>query len=412
MMLFCFGSYKTIGSERPIDPEKSKATYIEWNSVPLWDNETVAAIASTNFTGKGIETWIILGKIVSGERDPWLWPFSKESIWNMPIGSHAIYVDANFEAANHVGVDIQHILELSVQYPDREVLGTEVWGPGRCNGKSPIGIALRVPDNWIVPDAGSSPYGLTPNSNFALRLPDSDIVFEGCQITRCVEAGPVYLPLWMKIEKNRKYQSLTGDGLSGGGQGASGMSALGGTIRLGEFVNENPIRHAIKINPWAKKYCYYHDTLPGFKWPAVGADSYAKEQYSGTNRHILMGSLLAIPPHLTADAVGLETIPGRKLFFAMQNYGVYFTEDAAWDTWDLIVERDVELEFKETFGFSMSSVIWNNEVNKLMKALSVVVNNMPDQIGGGGAPLQPYAPKFRDNRSTQFRDNRSSQTKE
>jgi hypothetical protein len=107
---------------------------------------------------------------LSGFRDPWLWPFSPNSIWNQPIGSNAIYVDANFQAAGHVGVDIQHILELHDHYPVRQVLGTEVWGPGRCNGTQQLGFSIPVPDDWIVPDAGNSPYGLTPNSNFALRI--------------------------------------------------------------------------------------------------------------------------------------------------------------------------------------------------------------------------------------------------
>jgi hypothetical protein len=336
-------------------------------------------------------------KILEGERDPWLWPFSYHSIWNMPIGSNAIYVDAKLESAGHVGVDIQHILALESHFPKREVYGSEVWGPGRCDGTTYLGFTLKVPDNWIVPDAGSSPYGLTPNSNFALKLPNSDIVFEGSQLSRCIESGPVYLPTWMKYENNRKYQTIKGDGLNGGGQGASGMSALGGTIRLGELINEDSIRHALKINPWAAKYCFYHDTLPGFQWPAHSADNYAESQYSGKNPHLLMGSLLAIPPHIHIDSTGIETIPGKKLFFTMQHYGVYFTEDAAWDTWDIIVERGVEIEFEHQYGFSMTSDIWKNELNKMIKLLAVVVNNTPDNIGGGGTPMQPYAPEFQEN---------------
>ena len=332
-----------------------------------------------------------------GYRDPWYWPFSQNSIWNQPIGSDAIYSEAYFEAANNVGVDIQHILDLNDVYPVRDVLGTEVWGPGRCDGTQYLGFTLPVPDSWIVPDAGESPYGLTPNSNFALKLAGSDSVFEGSQISRCIEAGPVYMPIWMQYPNNRKYQSIKSNGLNGGGQGASGMSALGGTIRKGEFVSDNPIRHAIKINPWAAKYCYYNDTLPGYKWPAISADNYAGEQYAGENPNIVMGSLFAIPPQLTGESIGITTIPGNKLFFTMQNYGVYFTEDAAWDTWDVIIERDAELEFENTFGYSMNSETWENELNKLMQALSVVTNNSPDQIGGGGTPLQPFAPDFSEN---------------
>lgn len=331
-------------------------------------------------------------EILPGTRDPWLWPFSQNSIWNQPIGSEAIYVDANLKPANNVDFDIQHIMELSSEYPERQVLGTDVWGPGRCDGTNYLGFTLRVPDYWIVPDAISE--DVTPNNNFAFRLPNSNTVFEGNQVSRCVAAGPVYLPGWMNSPSNRSYQSIIGNGLNGSGQGASGMSALGGTIRLGEFISDEPIRHAIKINPWAAKYCYYHDTLPGFKWPATSADSYASTVYLGNDPNIVMGSLLAIPPDVTSESIGIKTFAGEKLFFTMQNYGVYFTEDSYGDYWGLIVERGVDNELLNEFGFSVSSETFINDMNKLMTALSVVTNNSPNQIGGGGAPIQPLAPDF------------------
>jgi hypothetical protein len=331
---------------------------------------------------------------LTGSRDPWLWPFSQTSIWNMPIGSGAVYEPANLGAAAHVGADIQIILELKATDPERKALGSSAWGPGRCDSVNDLNFKLRVPDDWIVPDAGNSPYGLTPNSNFAFRLPNSDMVFEGSKVARCQVGGPVYFPDWMVWPNNRKQQDIKGDGLKGAGQGASGMSALGGTIRLGAWTSDEPIRHAIKINPWAEKYCYYSSSIRGFKWPAISADSYAAAEYKGTNPNIVMGTLLAIPPDVTEESLNLTTIPGKKLFFTMQNYGVYFTEDAAWDTWDIIVERDAELEFQSAFGFSMSSNMWKNELNKLIQALHVVTNNTPATIGGGGNPLQPLAPVF------------------
>ncbi|WP_344929463.1 T9SS type A sorting domain-containing protein [Aquimarina addita] len=333
---------------------------------------------------------------VSNERDAWLWPFSKNSIWNQPIGSDAVYTEVNFENASNVGVDIQHILALNFEDPERAVVNAISFEEDRCGGTDNLGFTIKVPDTWVVPDAGDSPYGLTPNDNFAFRLSNSDIVFEGSQISRCMEAGPVHLPSWMQYPDNRNYQSIKGDGLAGGGQGASGMSALGGTIRKGELISEIPIRHAIKINPWAAKYCFYSEEIKGYKWPANDADNYASTEYKGTNQEVVMGSLFAIPPQVTPESVGLMTVAGEKLFFAMQNYGVYFTEDAAWDTWDIIVERDSELEFEEAYGFSMSSIIWKDELNKLMKALAVISNNSIDQIGGGGAPLQPLAPDFQE----------------
>jgi len=199
----------------------------------------------------------------------------------------------------------------------------------------------------------------------------------------------------MKWPANRKYQSLKGDGMQGGGQGASGMSALGGTIRLGELVGDKPIRHVIKVNPWAGKYCHYSSAIPGWKWPAKRADGYAA---SGYNRDgdpdIVMGSLFAIPPDVTEQSLDLKTAPGKKLFFTLQNYGAYFTEDAAWDVWDLIVERDAEIEFENEYSFSMKSDTWKAELNKLMQAVHVITNNSSSSIGGGGTPLQPLAPDF------------------
>jgi hypothetical protein len=334
-------------------------------------------------------------------RDPYLWPFASESIWNMPIGEGAQYKAVNLEPAGHVGADIQHLLRLSDADPERTVLDSPTWGPGRCTGTMELGIALRVPDAWLVPDAGpDNPYGLTPNSNFALLLPDGETVFEGSKISRCAVAGPVYLPEWMKYPANQKKQSIRGTGLGGGGQGASGMSALGGTIRLGELTGERPLHHAIKMNPWAAKYLHWSDAVPGYRWPAVSADSYAKDSYKPemygrtSDPSLVMGSLLAIPPDVTEAQIGLQTEPGKRLFAVLRDYGAYFTEDAAWDTWDLIVERDVEVEFEKAYGFGMGSAAWRDELNRLMVVLAVVDNNGPQTIGGGGKPRAQMAPAF------------------
>ncbi len=334
-----------------------------------------------------------------GERDPWEWPFEATSIWNMPIGSAAEFQYADLGAAANVGVDVQHLLELNADDPVREFYGSPGWEPVRCGGDDALGFSLPIPDDWIVPDVGDSPYGYTPNGTFAFRLPDSDDIAEGNMVSRCEPGGRVYVPKWKRYPDNRKIQSLRGDGLQGGGQGASGLSALGGTIRKGELTDDEPIRHALKINPYADVYCYYSEEIPGFRWPAVSADRYAPGQYSGTNPEIVMGSLFAIPRGITAECLGLESPAARKLFFTLQNYGAYFTEDAAWDVWDLIVERDVEVEFQEAFGISMSDKLWRDDVNKLMQSLYVVVNNGPESVGGGGEPLQPLAPGFGDSTS-------------
>lgn len=323
------------------------------------------------------------------------WPFSKTSIWNMPIGKDAVYKPANFEPANRVGVDTQHIIYLNGTEPNYPVWKSISW-ESRCGDSEYLDFDLQFPEDYIVPDAGSSPYGLTPNSNFAIILPDGERTLQGNRITRCETGGPIFLPEWKKFPNNRTLANLRGDGIENNrGQGATQMSALGGTIRLGELVSDEPIRHAIKINPWAEKVVHYSEERPGFKWPATRADNYAPEVYNkNADNDILMGSLFAIPPNITIEDLDLSTKPAEKLFFTLQNYGMYFTEDAAWDVWDIIVEEGAEPEFEATYGFSMNSDIWKEDINKLMRAVSVITNNEPETIGGGGEPRQPLAPDF------------------
>lgn len=346
---------------------------------------------------------LLIGFSANAQRNPLYWPFTKTSIWNMPIGSNAEYQPANFSAAGNVGLDIQHIIITNENDPIVEVTQSPTFLSGRCSGTIKLGFSVPFPRATIIPDAGDSPYGGTPNSNFAIIYPDGETVLQSSQISRCEPDGPVYMPDWLKYPANRTETSIkTGDGLiDSDGQGASGMSSLGGTIRLGELIGHRPLRHAIKINPYANTYVHYSDEKPGFKWPAKRADGYANDpsrpniMYNkNADPNILMGSLFAIPPSITPESLGIQTVAGLILFETLQNFGMYFTEDAAYDTWDIIVEEGVGVEFTQTYGFSMHSDLWEDEINTLMQALHVITNNTPSSIGGGGIPLVSLAPDF------------------
>ncbi len=177
------------------------------------------------------------------------------------------------------------------------------------------------------------------------------------------------------------------------------MSTLGGTIRLGELTNEEPIRHALKIKLHVVKYLSPDGS--GFRWPAKTA-SWNASSYQGTNPNLVMGSLLAIPPSIMPESLGLTTEAGKKIFFALQNYGAYIVEDTGWDAYDIVIENGVEAEVMAKYGFNMYSEpgmenfdpTWKEEFNKLMVALNIVTNNTSTTIGGGGTPLQPLAPEF------------------
>jgi hypothetical protein len=188
-----------------------------------------------------------------------------------------------------------------------------------------------------------------------------------------------------------------------GAHGGSGLSCIGGTLRVGELVpGAGPIRHALKVNLYAARNLYYDEETRGFRWPARKADGYAANNY-GTKgkppKACRMGALLALPPHLTDEALGLETEPARRLAQALRDYGAYIVDDTAWDVYALVTEWGpagrVKDEFKIAWGFEINpghgNNPWSRDMDRLFTNLHVVDNNGPDRIGGGGEPRVPLA---------------------
>jgi hypothetical protein len=320
-------------------------------------------------------------------RDKWLWPFASTSIWNMPIGSGAVYTPANIQKASYAAADREYFYKVKASDPLRPVYSPGSWGPGRCTGTQSMGISLPIPDNLIVPDATSNPYS-TPNNASAFLMPDGKTIEQFEPLTRCEAGGSVYgwRNPWGGVD-------IYGDGIKGGHFG-SGLSSIGGSIRLGELLNNQPIRHALKVLIWAEKYLYYSAAVPGYRWPADRADSYAANKYHGTNPKLVQGALLAIPPSVTEASLNLQTPTGKKLFRALQNYGAYVVDDSAWDSHYFAVEKGVPEEFRATYGYDFegTSGKFYEDFMKLFKALHIVDNNRPNSIGGGGTPRAPLAP--------------------
>ncbi|WP_289500767.1 hypothetical protein [Gloeocapsopsis sp. IPPAS B-1203] len=365
-------------------PSKSALVLSITVGIGVGNYSTIAANKTANFNsniGTSDSTILATNKL-RPTRNKWLWPFASTSPWNMPIGSNARYVPANIQKAEWVSADVEYLYKLKADNPVRSVYIPGAWGPGRCTGTSPQGT-LQLPDDLIVPDA--TRYS-TPNNAAAFLLPDGKTLVQLNPLTRCTAGGNVYG--WRTEDV-----SIYGDGLRGG-RGGSGLSSIGGSIRLGELTGTKPIRHALKINLWANKYLHYSSSNPGYRWPADRADSYAAQHYKGTNPKLVMGTLLAIPPNVTRASLGLQTPAGRKLFHALQNYGGYVVDDSAGDAHYLSMEKGVLEEFRATFGYEFygTSGTFYNDLTKLFKALYIIDNNGPNSVGGGGTPRVSMAP--------------------
>ncbi|MBC8008979.1 MAG: discoidin domain-containing protein [Burkholderiales bacterium] len=341
-----------------------------------------------------------LAASVASARNPWLQPFTPDSIWNTPIGDGAVYEDININGrayiagASQANLDVEYQIRPPVNAPVVNFYQASGFRPRSANTNVQLG-RIRIPDTLVLADAVA---GDQPNNALTLLNPDRRTTWQLNAAARPVAGGNFWA-------YEREPQDLYGAGTYGAHAG-SGLSGLGGSIRKGELVGDGEIRHAIKLLVWAKTYLYYDAaTIRGYRWPAYTSDGYAgsatdPNRYQGTNPKLVMGTLLAIPPSATEASLGLTTAWGGKFFRALQNYGAYLVDDTAFDTTLLNVEEGVNEEFTAAYGYSMrNSAAFRNELKKLIEALRIVDNNTPATIGGPGtrraplaAPLFPFDP--------------------
>jgi hypothetical protein len=327
---------------------------------------SVSAVSTAPFTD-----------VATAARDPWFRPFSSTSIWNTPIGSGAQYADAGMPAPAKAELDPVILRRLSPTDPGRQLLWPGSWSD-RCSGWKPTGAAFGIPDSWIVPDAHQRADGTwsTPNNTAALLAPDGRTVLNTNALARCTPGGPVFGYQTGNPAIDRT--DLYGDGRLGS-HGASKLSGLGGAIRPGELSGGAPLQHALDLLVWST---HLHWGGDGYRWPAAAADGYAAERYGGSNPQLKMGSLLAIPPSVTPEQLGVTTAVGLTLFAAMQDYGGYVTDDSAMDGAYLAVDEAAVGTFSWGSGEQA-------DFERIIDAAHVVANNAPTTIGGGGTPRRP-----------------------
>jgi hypothetical protein len=333
--------------------------------------------------------------IPSGERDPLQWPFASTSIWNMPIGSAAVYVPANIypDAGSPLSVDTD-ILILTPSAPMTPIYRNFArWDRtlDRCPVQGPLLFTAPIPANFLLP---VRPAG-TPNAATAILMPDGRTLKQTQPLSRCnLDQPPTSFQLWPDVD-------LYGDGVLGA-HGGSWLSAIGGTLRVGELrPNQTPPRHALKVE--LEGDYFYNDGLTAdtFRWPALVAVPPTLSGYRGNNPALRAGSLLALPANLAIASLGLRTAPAQMLAWTLQNYGAYVVDSAgSVNRFQICAELgpagDFERQFQQDWGFPMTpsstSHPFAQDMLTIIPLLQVVDNNGPSSIGGGGTPLQPLAP--------------------
>jgi hypothetical protein len=221
-------------------------------------------------------------------------------------------------------------------------------------------------------------------------------------LARCAAGGPA--------TSYARYpdQDIYGPGIQGA-HGGSGMSGLGGSIRVGELrPGAQGPQHALKMNLYAKgELAQCASQSQCFRWPAVKADSYAVGWYGAatgnTNPAMRMGSLLAIPPTVDLNSLGLQTVPGRQIAWTLQNYGAYVVDDTYGPSFALEAEKgpggNVRTQFQSDYGMNFEVTAsapnpWSQDIQRIRTVLAAVNNNSPTSIGGGGTPRQPLLPEL------------------
>jgi hypothetical protein len=343
------------------------------------------------------------------QRDPLIEPFSSDSIWNTAIGSGAQFSDVTISSywadtswAKIPGADVNFIFLTPTAPLTAIYYSSAGWtGADRCAPTNTTILgSVPMPTSYVIPHGRG-------NNSSAFLLADRRTIKQFQPLTRCQAGGPA-----TSLVGGSSNVDLYGDGIRGS-HGGSGMSALGGTIRVGELrPGQVGPRHALSLTMYMKEAYDCSTQQDCFRWPATRADSYAVQDY-GTmpnnpnvrNAAYKMGALFAIPGTVSIASLNLETEPGRQIAWTLQNYGGYVVDDSSGASFYFTTEEGPAgsflRQFRSDWGFSFTqtqssidsnATAWVRDIKKIIGQIEIVNNNSPTNIGGGGTPRVPRKP--------------------
>lgn len=335
------------------------------------------------------------------------YPFSKGSIWNVPIGEGAAYQPdlpgnetslirnpdpfpdgGKPHAYPWLGRDVMTVYQATLADPQVR------WHYQRRPQYLP----------WPSPNSDARAGGQivirTPNGFSGQTVDGWSVIFE--------PAGRYYFETWLpKVSRTDgsleridvsflAYNDACGTGFPNNpsmpwrhdGVRAPGISLLGGLIRKKE-LDTGLIPHAVAmvISQWQLKAAR---TQPEqVVWPAYHTDTGSVENYRGV---IPMGSLFAIDAKADLTTMGIKTREGMMLATAYRDYGGYVVDTAdktfviaSLETGVAAPVADALQQDIETIRNHLSLV--SNNASSAQLAAETTGSRAPVPVGGGGAPL-------------------------
>ena len=184
-------------------------------------------------------------------RSPLTWPFNSTSIWNTPLGSNALFEptnmflpgDGNRSAFYRWDNDDMSFVASTGQDPNVPWYNQGHWGgpatpEAYCTVTGNQVGSIRVPANYSWCNPGNNNAG-------SFLLEDGETVLNVQPTYVCEPGAPV---LALVPERGQNTSNIIRDAGTLGGHGGSGLSGLGGALRLGEILpGAPPIRHALQV---------------------------------------------------------------------------------------------------------------------------------------------------------------------
>lgn len=368
-------------------------------------------------------------------RDRFFEPFSSTSIWNTAIGSCAQFSPARLFGPGREPTQFHNDHEFFLRATEADPLTDWIdqgdWGgDDHCHVTGKVVSQVRLPHNWTSssdcgeqsdPAKCASKPNQPGNNAMGVLLEDNETVVQMQPAYRCAAGGPLLARFGNATDgcpqQFPNVTSIFGDGTLGS-HGGSGLSGVGGAIRVGELLPDSgPIKHAIKIELQHRWYYGMHPLQSAsaynggrrqYLWPATGSDGGSNKApgglYGGDDPYVAPGALLGLPAAVSAS-INTSTVVGHKIKQALTDYGGYIVDDTGGgNSVAICMESQVNDEMRKIYGYAMTyphgvssgsadpGRALYSDLLAIFQGLHAVTNNGPSSIGGGGEPRMPRKP--------------------